>query len=41
VLGCIWTSSQPLKTLARSYMRGMPKMIRERRPDLKEITSEM
>jgi MoaA/NifB/PqqE/SkfB family radical SAM enzyme len=41
VLGCIWTSSQPLKTLARSYMRGMPKMIRERRPDLNEITSEM
>jgi MoaA/NifB/PqqE/SkfB family radical SAM enzyme len=41
VLGCIWTSSQPLKTLARSYMRGLPKMIRERRPDLNEITSEM
>ncbi|MFL6480371.1 MAG: radical SAM protein [Nitrososphaera sp.] len=37
VLGCIWTSSQPITTLARSYMRGMPKMIKEYRPDLAEV----
>jgi len=37
VLGCIWTSSQPIKTLARSYMRGLPKMITEQRADLEEL----
>jgi MoaA/NifB/PqqE/SkfB family radical SAM enzyme len=37
VLGCIWTSSQPVKTLARSYMRGLPKMITEQRADLEEL----
>lgn len=37
VLGCIWTSSQPVRTLARSYMRGLPKVIREQRPDLGEL----
>ena len=37
VLGCIWTSSQPIKTLARSYMRGMPRVIKEHRPDLEEL----
>ncbi len=38
VLGCIWTSSQPIRTLARSYMRGLPKIIKEYRPDLAEVT---
>ncbi len=37
VLGCIWTSSQPVKTLARSYMRGLPKMITAQRADLEEL----
>jgi hypothetical protein len=37
VLGCIWTSSQPIRTLARSYMRGLPKAIKEQRPDLGEL----
>ena len=37
VLGCIWTSSQPIKTVARSYMRGLPKMITEQRPELEEL----
>ena len=34
VLGCIWTSSQPLSLIARSYMRGMSRLIRQHRPDL-------
>jgi MoaA/NifB/PqqE/SkfB family radical SAM enzyme len=38
VLGCIWTSSQPVRTLARSYMRGISKLIGQYRPDLQEIT---
>ena len=37
LLGCIWTSSQPIRTLARSYMRGLPKVIKEQRPDLGEL----
>ena len=32
VLGCIWTSSQPLLSIARSYMRGLSTMINQRRP---------
>ena len=38
VLGCIWTSSQPIRTLARSYMRGISKIIGQYRPDLQEMT---
>jgi MoaA/NifB/PqqE/SkfB family radical SAM enzyme len=34
VLGCIWTSSQPLWSIARSYMRGVLSVIRQQRPDL-------
>jgi MoaA/NifB/PqqE/SkfB family radical SAM enzyme len=36
VLGCIWTSSQPIRTLARGYMRGVSRAITQYRPDLEE-----
>jgi MoaA/NifB/PqqE/SkfB family radical SAM enzyme len=34
VLGCIWTSSQPLWLIARSYMRGLLRIITQERPEL-------
>lgn len=34
VLGCIWTSSQPVSVIARSYLRGIWKLISEHRPEL-------
>jgi MoaA/NifB/PqqE/SkfB family radical SAM enzyme len=34
VLGCIWTSSQSLNVIARSYMRGIWKLINEQRTEL-------
>jgi MoaA/NifB/PqqE/SkfB family radical SAM enzyme len=38
VLGCIWTSSQPVRTIARSYMKGISKIISQHSPDLHELT---
>jgi MoaA/NifB/PqqE/SkfB family radical SAM enzyme len=34
VLGCIWYSSQPVTTFARNYMRGLGKIIGQKRPEL-------
>jgi MoaA/NifB/PqqE/SkfB family radical SAM enzyme len=34
VLGCIWTSSQPMWTIARSYMRGLSTIIDRHHPAL-------
>ncbi len=36
VLGCIWYSSQPVTTFARNYMRGLGKIIGQKRPELAE-----
>jgi hypothetical protein len=38
VLGCIWTSSQPIRTIATSYMKGISKIISQHSPDLQELT---
>jgi hypothetical protein len=38
VLGCIWYSSQPLTTFAKSYMKGLSKMIKQQKP---EYTAEI
>jgi MoaA/NifB/PqqE/SkfB family radical SAM enzyme len=37
VLGCIWTSSQPIWNIARGYMRGASKVISQHSPDLQEL----
>jgi MoaA/NifB/PqqE/SkfB family radical SAM enzyme len=34
VLGCIWTSSQPIRVIARSYMRGFSKIIDQQKREL-------
>jgi MoaA/NifB/PqqE/SkfB family radical SAM enzyme len=39
VLGCIWYSSQPVTTFARNYMRGLGKIIGQKRPELAEAVS--
>jgi MoaA/NifB/PqqE/SkfB family radical SAM enzyme len=36
VLGCIWYSSQPLTTFAKSYMKGLSKMIKQQKPEYTE-----
>lgn len=36
VLGCIWYSSQPVTTFAKNYMRGLGKIISQKRPELAE-----
>src|SRR4029079_653669 len=36
VLGCIWYSSQPLTTFAKSYMKGLSKMIKQQKPQYTE-----
>ena len=33
VLGCIWYSSQPITTFARNYMRGLSKIIGQKKPE--------
>jgi len=35
VLGCVWYSSQPTTTFAQNYMRGLSKMIKQQKPELK------
>lgn len=39
VLGCIWYSSQPITTFAQNYMRGLSKMINQKRPEIAETFS--
>ncbi|MBI5377184.1 MAG: radical SAM protein [Thaumarchaeota archaeon] len=34
VLGCVWYSSQPVSTFAQNYMRGLSKMINQKKPSL-------
>ena len=34
VLGCIWTSSQPVTLIARNYLRGISKIIGQQKPEL-------
>jgi hypothetical protein len=36
VLGCIWYSSQPVTTFARNYIKGLSKIIGQRKPELIE-----
>jgi MoaA/NifB/PqqE/SkfB family radical SAM enzyme len=36
VLGCIWYSSQPITTFAKSYMKGLSKMIKQQKPQYTE-----
>jgi hypothetical protein len=36
VLGCIWYSSQPVTTFAKNYMRGLGRIIGQKRPELAE-----
>jgi hypothetical protein len=36
VLGCVWYSSQPVTTFAQNYMRGLSKMISQKKPEIAE-----
>lgn len=36
VLGCVWYSSQPVTTFAQNYMRGLSKMISQKKPEITE-----
>lgn len=37
VLGCIWYSSQPVTTFAQNYMRGLSKIISQKKPELAQV----